>query len=151
MIGRKTTGCAGAVMSIQIRRGAEPSGRYSGAPGSSSNTTPPISTSSPGSKPALSSAVITPSRCEAALDVRQRLLVLEVVAGDQAVDDLAGDAELARPEALDLELARRAPGGRRGTRRARRPASSGTGSATGTRREQLDRELVEALAGSRTR
>ena len=63
MIGRKTTGCAGAVMSIQIRRGAEPSGRYSGAPGSSSNTTPAISTSSPGSKPALSSAAITPSRC----------------------------------------------------------------------------------------
>ena len=90
MIGRNTTGCAGAVMSIQIRRGAEPSGRasgYSGAPGSELETTPPISTSSPGSKPALSSARITPEAVQAALDVRQRLLVLDVVAGDQALDD----------------------------------------------------------------
>ena len=48
-------------------------------------------------------------RAQAVLDVRERLLVLEVVAGDQPVDRLAGDAELARADALDLE---RAPGRR---------------------------------------
>ena len=97
-------------------------------------------------KPALSSARDHAEPVEAALDVRQRLLVLEVVAGDQAVDDLAGDAELAGPEALDLELARRRGavdavlgelvGGVERHRLGDRHAA-----------QQLDRELVEALAG----
>ena len=42
---------------------------------------------------------------QAPLDVRLRLLVLHVVAGDEPVDGLAGDAELAAAEALDLEVA----------------------------------------------
>src|SRR5918995_919540 len=41
------------------------------------------------------------------LDVRQPLVVLHVVAGDQPVDRRAGDAELALADPLDLE---RAPG-----------------------------------------
>src|SRR3954465_1051497 len=46
---------------------------------------------------------------QAVLDMRERLVVLEVVAGDQAVDRLAGHAELAVAGALDRE---RPPGGR---------------------------------------
>src|SRR4051794_34045018 len=42
---------------------------------------------------------------QAVLHVRERLVVLEVVAGDQAVDGVAGDAELVRARALDLEVA----------------------------------------------
>src|SRR4051794_34728192 len=42
---------------------------------------------------------------EAVLDVRQRLVVGEVVARDQPVDGVAGDAELALAGALDLERA----------------------------------------------
>ena len=37
------------------------------------------------------------------LDVRERLIVVEVVAGDQAVDRIARDAELAVAELLDRE------------------------------------------------
>ena len=54
--------------------------------GSSSKTTPPISTSSPGSKPSASSARDHAHPPQPVLDVGQRLLVLEVVAGDQALD-----------------------------------------------------------------
>src|SRR6185503_20090825 len=42
---------------------------------------------------------------QAVLDVRERLVVLEVVAGDQAVDGLAGHAECAVGGALDHERA----------------------------------------------
>ena len=81
------------------------------SPGSSSNTTPAISTSSPGSNPSRPRArAITPMRAQPVLDVGQRLLVLEVVAGDQALDRLAGHAELAVADALDLEAAARPPG-----------------------------------------
>src|SRR5215218_9980282 len=38
---------------------------------------------------------------QAVLDVGERLVVLEVVAGEQALDGLAGDTEGARPDALD--------------------------------------------------
>src|SRR3954463_14977773 len=41
------------------------------------------------------------------LDVGERLVVLEVMAGDQALDGVAGDAELARTGPLDLERAAR--------------------------------------------
>ena len=143
MIGRKTTGCAGAVMSIQIRRGAEPSGRYSGAPGSSSNTTPAISTSSPGSKPAASSARITPSRC------RRRSTCASASSFSRSwrairrstASPVTRNAPVA--EALDLELARRRraedavlgelvlAGARR--HRARRPARAGAARARARR------------------
>ena len=77
--------------------------------------------------------------------MRERLLVLHVVAGDQPVDRLAGDAELAVADALDLERARRPRGGTRGTRRrSSSPAASGaTGSAARHAPQQLARELVE--------
>ena len=89
--------------------------------------------------------VITPMRAQAPLDVGQRLLVVEVVARDQALDRLAADAEDALLDALDREaaLGRRtedpvlgqrllggelgppaAAGPRRGTRRSSSSASS---------------------------
>ena len=81
---------------------------------------------------------------QAVLDVRERLVVLEVVAGDQPVDRVAGDAELARRRRArpsnarprgraedavlgDLVLARRPPrsaGSAAGTRRSSSRASS---------------------------
>ena len=57
--------------------------------GSSSKTTPPISTSSPGSKPCASSARDHAHAAQPVLDVRERLLVLEVVAREQALDRVA--------------------------------------------------------------
>ena len=71
-------------------------GRRRERPGSSSNTTPAISTSSPGSKPALLELADHAHAAQRLLDVRQRLLVLEVVARDQALDPRPADAERAR-------------------------------------------------------
>src|SRR6478736_6589406 len=109
MIGRKTTGCAGAVMSIQIRRGSEPSGRTGelerGAGVKLEHDAGDLDVVAGGEARALERADHA-QPVQAPLDVGERLLVLEVVAGDQAIDDVAGDAELARAEALDLELAR---------------------------------------------
>src|SRR4051794_41273625 len=109
MIGRKTTGCAGAVMSIQIRRVVEASGRTGALqrrPGveleHDARDLDVVAGGEPGSLERADDA----EAVQAALDVRERLLVLEVVAGDQAVDDVARDAELARPQPLDVELAR---------------------------------------------
>ena len=105
MIGRKTTGCAGAVMSIQIRRGLRQRPR---APGRRARRRRRRSRRRrrARSRPA-SSARDHAEAVQAALDVGERLLVLEVVAGDQALDDVAGDAELAGAGLLDLELAGR--------------------------------------------
>ena len=47
---------------------------------------PAISTSSPGSKPAASSARITPERAQALLHVAQGLVVVHVVPSDQPLD-----------------------------------------------------------------
>src|SRR4051794_16610763 len=44
---------------------------------------------------------------EPVLDVRERLLTLEVVAGDEAVDRLPGHPVLPRPDTLDAEGTRR--------------------------------------------
>ena len=156
MIGRKTTGCAGAVMSIQIRRGTDTSGRggntgerqrrieekgASGRGGSRGrvwrveshsqpqHATPPPLPPEPSPSPAAVDVrrrhhdrLQRPTRVQlehdpahlhvvagreagvleradhaeavqALLDVDHRLLVLDVVAGDQAVDGLAGDLE----------------------------------------------------------
>ena len=73
--------------------------------GSSSNTTPPISTSSPGSKPAASSARTTPMRCRrcsmwasaSSLSTSKRAM--------QALDRSAADAEGALPHRLDAPAA----------------------------------------------
>src|SRR5215211_6190784 len=111
MIGRKTTGWAGAVMSIQIRRGAEPSGR-DGRGRSVLQRSPRIQLE----HDAGDLDVVTRDEArrleraddaqavQAALDVRERLLVRHVVAGDEALDDVTRHAELARAEALDVEL-----------------------------------------------
>ena len=154
MIGRNTTGCAGAVMSNQIRRGSDTSdpGGLEERAGSSSKTTPPISTSSPGSNPRASSAAITPEPAQPLLDVGERLLVLEVVARDQPVDRRAGDAEPAVADALDLEAApgRRAEDAELGHLvLAARPPPAPAGGRHAA--QQLARELLEARRASRSR
>ncbi len=90
---------------------------------------------------------MTPIRRSRRLDVRERLLVLEVVAGDQAFDLLAADAEGAVVEALDLEPApgRRAEHAVLGERvlpRQLADVDAATG-RTGTRRSSSTAELVE--------
>src|SRR5215217_5181614 len=82
------------------------------------------------------------------LDMRERLLVLHVVAGDQPVDRLAGDPELALADALHVE--------RSGRRRAEQLelgdvilAGALVRDRLGGRHapQQLARERVEPLAG----
>src|SRR3954468_20974792 len=84
---------------------------------------------------------------EPVLDVGERLLVLEVVAGDQALHGVAGDAELppaqllhveaaARARAEDLELGHLA--------RVGGIPSVGRGLVDGDAAEQLPRQRVEA-------
>ena len=70
------------------------------------------------------------------LDVRQRLLVLEVVARDQAVDRVAGDAELAVARASRPRTRAPAAGPEdlEGSATSSSPAASPAGSASGTRR-----------------
>src|SRR3954452_11705725 len=83
------------------------------------------------------------------LDVGQRLLVLEVVPGDQALDRLPRDAELAPAEALHLEgLARRRAEDLdlRHAVLARHLGIRGPGLLDGHAPQQLAGELVEALA-----
>ena len=82
---------------------------------------------------------MTPMRAQAALDVGQRLLVVEVVAGEQPLDGLAADPEGARRRPARPRSRGAPPGGRRGARRApprRRAPAAGAAPAraTGTRR-----------------
>ena len=119
------------------------------AAGSSSNTMPAISTSSPGSKPASSSARITPIALQSPLDVRERLLVLHVEARDQALDPAAADAERPRPSRSTRPVAARRRAGTRGARRvprSRRSSAAGAGACTGTARSSSDGQLVEPAA-----
>src|SRR4051794_29803707 len=88
---------------------------------------------------------------EAVLDVRERLVVREVVACDQAVDGVAGDAEPVRPGALDLE---RTAGGRAedlelGDVVLARVLGPRVGDGDAT--QQLAPQLVEPLADRRRR
>ena len=69
--------------------------------GCSSNSCSPTRTSSPGSKPAVRRAAITPISLQALLEVGERLLVLEVVALEEQLDAAAEDAEGAVVLALD--------------------------------------------------
>ena len=80
---------------------AVPSG--SSDSGSSSNTMPAISTSSPGSKPSASSARDHADPAQPPLEVGERLLVVEVVAGEQPLDPRAVDREAAVAGPLDRE------------------------------------------------
>ena len=116
--------------------------------------TPAISTSSPGSKPCASSALMIAHPAQAALDVRERLVVVEVVAHEQPLDAVALDAEDAVVDALDAG-SRGSPPGRktrcstaghvleRDERRRRH------GAAQRHAAQQLERELVGARAGRR--
>ena len=63
--------------------------------GSSSNTMPPISTSSPGFEPCPLERADHAHPPQPLLDERLRLLVLEVPAQDQALDGVAGDDPVA--------------------------------------------------------
>ena len=114
---------------------------------------PPISTSSPGSKPSRSSAAITPRRVQAPLDVRLGLLVLEVEARDQALDGVAGDAEVALAGcARPRSRGRRAAGRPRYSATSSSPAGLGRVAGLGRhRRKQHPPQLVEALRASRWR
>ena len=91
------------------------------ASGSSSNATPAISTSSPGSNPCASSAPITPMPAQPALEVGQRVLVVEVVAGHQPLDAAAADPEAALADPLAPGSRGRRRAGTRGARPAPRP------------------------------
>ena len=119
-----------------------------GYPGSSSNTTPAISTSSPASKPAASSARIDAHAVQAVLDVRERLLVVEVEARHQALDRHAADAEGPVPHRRRRASRGRRPDGRRDARRApprrraRRPGAAprrGRGAAARARARRARR------------
>ena len=97
---------------------AEPRGpapQRSGAPGSSSNTVPAISTSSPGSNPAALQRLDHAHRAEAVLEVAQSLVVAQVMAGNEALDVARPPpGSLPRAGALHRERLRPPRGGRRG-------------------------------------
>ena len=81
-----------------------------GAPGRARTRSPPISTSSPGSNPSLLERGDHAHAPQPVLDVRERLLVLEVVARDQPLDGVAGDAELAARRSCSTSKPPRAAG-----------------------------------------
>ena len=84
----------------------ELSARYSGEPGSSSNTIPPSSTSSPGSNPRASSAAITPirrSRCSTCASASSDSMSWRAIRRSTAAP-VTRNSPVADP--LDLERAR---------------------------------------------
>jgi hypothetical protein len=82
---------------------------------------------------------------QAVLDVGQRLVVLEVVAGQQALDVVARDRKTPSSTSSTVKP-RRAPGGRRGARRAPPPPRAGRlglGRLERDAAQQLRGQLVE--------
>ena len=115
------------------------------AGGSSSNTIPPISTSSPGSNPRASSAAITPmrrSRCSTCASASSFSRSWRAIRRSTASPVTRNSPSPTR----STSNARPRPGGRRGTRRPRpRPRPRRATSSGRHAPQQLARELVEPL------
>ena len=116
----------------------------SGPPGSSSSTMPAISTSSPGSKPGGPQRLDHPERAQALLDVSS-VVVLDVVASDQAVDAPALHPKETRPDPVDSVASRPRRAGRRGAWPEARPPPAAARQRAPARRSR--REAMEPLAG----